>query len=328
MARSPAGQRASGRTNVRFPSGGSHCAAWHYPGSNGACVVMAGGLGVTKGPGTEKFAERFNAAGFDVLAFEYRRLGESGGQPRQIVNIGEQLEDWQAAIRHAHGLPGVDASRVAIWGHSVSGGHILRTAARTPHLGAAIAQAPNADGLDAFVYALRRTPILAGTRLAALALVDALGGRLGREPRLIPLTGPRGSVASLTTPDALNGQPTLNPDGRYDDWQTEIAARSAFVPVFQRFGREARRIECPLLVVACDRDGVTPPRPAYRAAAQAPCGELMVLPGGHYAAYEPEKFDAAAERQIAFLRRHLVDAADGGSPQATQASHSSIGTAA
>ena len=33
------------RTEVRFPSGDTHCAAWHYPGTNGACVVMAGGTG-------------------------------------------------------------------------------------------------------------------------------------------------------------------------------------------------------------------------------------------------------------------------------------------
>jgi hypothetical protein len=32
------------RDKVHFVSDGTTCAAWHYPGSNGACVVMAGGL--------------------------------------------------------------------------------------------------------------------------------------------------------------------------------------------------------------------------------------------------------------------------------------------
>jgi hypothetical protein len=31
------------REKVHFPSGDTKCAAWHYPGTNGACVIMAGG---------------------------------------------------------------------------------------------------------------------------------------------------------------------------------------------------------------------------------------------------------------------------------------------
>jgi len=31
------------REKVRFASGGTECAAWHYPGTSGACVIMAGG---------------------------------------------------------------------------------------------------------------------------------------------------------------------------------------------------------------------------------------------------------------------------------------------
>lgn len=35
------------REKVHFVSGDTKCAAWHYPGTNGACVIMAGGLVVT-----------------------------------------------------------------------------------------------------------------------------------------------------------------------------------------------------------------------------------------------------------------------------------------
>jgi len=71
------------RLKVWFDSGGAECAAWHYAGTNGACVVMAGGAGVTKEPGTDRFAARFHAAGFSVLAFDHRHIGESGGTPRR-----------------------------------------------------------------------------------------------------------------------------------------------------------------------------------------------------------------------------------------------------
>lgn len=134
------------RQKVYFLSGDTECAAWHYPGTNGACVVMAGGLAVTKEPGTDPFARRFNEAGFTVLAFDYRRFGESGGQPRQVARVGEQLTDWRAAISFARTLPEVDATRIAIWGFSLSGGHVFPVAARDPELAATIAHSPLADG--------------------------------------------------------------------------------------------------------------------------------------------------------------------------------------
>ena len=35
-----ASQPSAERRKVRFPSGNSTCAAWHYPGTNGACVSL------------------------------------------------------------------------------------------------------------------------------------------------------------------------------------------------------------------------------------------------------------------------------------------------
>jgi hypothetical protein len=61
-------QVSAEREKVHFISGDTQCAAWHYPGTNGACVIMAGGFAVTMEPGIEPFAKRFNAAGFTVLA--------------------------------------------------------------------------------------------------------------------------------------------------------------------------------------------------------------------------------------------------------------------
>ena len=143
------------REKVHFVSGGTECAAWHYPGTNGGCVVMAGGFAVTKEPGTDLFAARFRDYGFSVLAFDYRHLGESGGQPRQVVRVREQLADWKAAIEFAAGLPGVEPGRLAIWAFSASGGYVFSLAAGDPRLAAAIAQTPNADNLAASRNAAR-----------------------------------------------------------------------------------------------------------------------------------------------------------------------------
>jgi hypothetical protein len=57
-ARAPEPQPSAERRKGRFPSGDTTCAAWHYPGTSGACVVMAGGTAVTKEPATDRFATR------------------------------------------------------------------------------------------------------------------------------------------------------------------------------------------------------------------------------------------------------------------------------
>jgi hypothetical protein len=170
------------REKVRFRSGDTECVAWHYPGSNGACVVMAGGFAVTKEPGTDRFAGRFHQAGFTVLAFDYRHLGESGGRPRLVVRVGGQLADWRAAIAFTRSLPGVDPTRLAIWGFSLSGGHVLQVASCDPDLAAAIAQTPNADGPAAMRNAMRHTTAGALLRLTGRGLRDAFRGLLGRDP--------------------------------------------------------------------------------------------------------------------------------------------------
>jgi pimeloyl-ACP methyl ester carboxylesterase len=164
----------------------------------------------------------------------------------------------------------------------------------------------NADGLAAARNASRHQKPLAMLRFTARGILDALGGIAGRRPLLVPLAGQPGTVAALTTPDALDGATALNPDNRYPDWQQEVAARSALRLAFYRPGRFASRVTCPLLVLVCDQDQSALAAPAARAASHAPSGDLVRLPGGHY---EPflEGHEQAAEAELSFLRRHVFD---------------------
>jgi fermentation-respiration switch protein FrsA (DUF1100 family) len=308
------------REKVWFTSDGTECAAWHYPGSNGACLVMAGGFAVTKEPATDLFAKRFSAAGFAVLAFDYRRLGDSGGLPRQVVRISEQLADWQAAIGFAATLPDVDPARIAIWGFSASGGHVFRVAARHPALAAAIAQTPNADGPAAVRNAARHQQPLAMLRFTGRGLLDAIGALASRPPRLVPLAGEPGTVALLTTPDAQDGGRALNPGGRYPDWQQAVAARSALRIGFYRPGRYASRVRCPLLVLVCDQDQSALAGPAVRAARRAPRAELVHLAGGHYAPFL-DGHEQAAAAELSFLRAHLLGQLRADGPATASAGH-------
>jgi pimeloyl-ACP methyl ester carboxylesterase len=299
-------QEPAPREKVRFVSGDTQCAAWHYPGTNGACVIMAGGFAVAKEPATDLFASRFHQAGFTVLAFDYRRIGESGGQPRQVLPIADQLADWHAAIAFASTLPGVDPRRVGAWGFSMTGGHLLHVAAANPRLTAVIAQTPQVGGPAATRNAAAYQRPTAMLRFTLRGILDAMGALVGRPPLLVPLVGQPGTVAMLTTPDAQDSDRALNPDNAYPDWPPAAAARSALCAALYRPGSVTSRIRCPLLVMVCDQDQVTLAAPTVRAARRAPNAELVRLPGGHYAPFLDEH-EQAVQAELSFLRRHLIE---------------------
>ncbi|MEY9877824.1 pimeloyl-ACP methyl ester carboxylesterase [Streptacidiphilus sp. MAP12-33] len=303
------------RERVRFDSGGAHCAAWHYPGRgpgrNGACVVMAGGFAVPKEPGTDRFARRFQEAGFDVLAFDFRGLGESGPGERADGDTGcpvltprGQVADWRAALAYARTLPGVNPARLALWSFSATGGQLLEVAAVEPGVAAVVAQSPGFGGRAASMNAARYQQPWAMARVMARGLADEVGSWFGRPPRPVRLAGRRGEVVVLTTPDGGVRPSPLDPDGRYPAWHQEVAARSALRLVTYSPGRHAGRVRCPVLFVVCDGDRSAPPGEAIKAAARTPRAEVVHLPGGHYAPFQ-DAHEQAVEAELAFLRRHV-----------------------
>jgi fermentation-respiration switch protein FrsA (DUF1100 family) len=135
---------------VSFESGGVRCAADLYrpakAGKGLACVVMGHGGSATKRLGLHAYAAKFTAAGLAVLAFDYRHFGASGGEPRQVVDVAEQRDDYRAAVRYVRRRDDIDPHRVALWGTSLSGGHVLAVAATDPVIAAVVLQVPLIDG--------------------------------------------------------------------------------------------------------------------------------------------------------------------------------------
>jgi pimeloyl-ACP methyl ester carboxylesterase len=289
------------RHEITFSVDGSACAAWHYRPATAShpLVVMGHGFGAVRRARLDAYAERFAAAGLGVLAFDYRHFGDSEGEPRQLLDIGRQLDDWRAAISHARTLPGADPARLAIWGSSYGGGHVLSMAAEDRQIAAAVAQVPFVDGI-ATTAAIGP---LAGARLTFAAIRDALRGLRGRRPHRVPLVGRPGELAAMTTPDAEAGYRAMFPDDL--DWDDDVAARIFLRVPLYRPGRRSGRIRCPLLVGVADEDTLTPPGPAVRAAERAPKGELRRYPVGHFDVYDGPWFERVVEDQVEFLTRHL-----------------------
>jgi dienelactone hydrolase len=291
------------RSDVQFVSEGQHCAAWLYrpAGEEPApCVVLAHGWTGVREQRLDAFAERFAAAGMAALVFDYRHFGASEGEPRQLLDIGRQLADWRAAIDYARGLPGIDPDRIALWGSSFSGGHVMEVASGDSRIAAVVANVPFADGLRN----LPRLGVAQSLRLVREGLRDQLGSLVGRPPHMLASVGPPGSLAVMTSPDAEPGFRRLDPSN--STWRNEAAARVALRVGSYRPGRHAGRIACPILFSIADEDVVTPPEFALAAAARAPRGEVKRYPGGHFDLYVEPRFDEVVADQIAFLRRHLL----------------------
>jgi uncharacterized protein len=291
------------REDIEFHSGANTCAAWLYrPEVDGPypIVVLAHGFGGVREARLWAYAERFAAAGMAALVFDYRHFGASGGQPRQLLDLARQLDDWRAAIAFARHLEGIDAERVALWGTSFSGGHVAMLAAEGHGVAAAISQGTFIDGPPTLWAAGPRNLL----RLARAGLRDEAARLLGRPPHILPVVGPPGSLAAMSSPDAEPGYRALFPPGVH--FRNEVAARIALRIGTYRPIRHASEIACPWLVCVLDQDVITPPRPALKAAGRAPRGEARRYPGGHFDIYVGELFERVVADQVEFLERHLL----------------------
>jgi len=296
---------------ITFISHGVRCAAWRLSAASDAfdqsegrpCVVMAHGMMGTRDSGLLPYAQAFADAGLDVLLFDFRYLGASGGQPRQLVSFSAQRADYRAAIDCAQRLPGVDPERIVLWGTSYSGGHVVAEAASDGRVAAAIAQVPGMDALAGVRDAVERTGPLQLARLTLHGIRDAAGGLLRLEPHRVPVFGAPGSLAMATSRDAEPGFAAI----AGPTYRNEACARLLLYGALYRPVRFAARVRRPLLIQIAERDTVVsvdaPRRTASKAAGWA---EVQSYPIEHFEIYVGAGRDRAISDQLEFLRRHLA----------------------
>ncbi|CAG69534.1 alpha/beta hydrolase [Acinetobacter baylyi] len=296
--------------NIKFISQGITCAAWHIPATSNKlanssgrpCIVMAHGFGGTRDTGLIEFAKPFSEAGIDTFVFDYRGFGDSGGFPRQDVSYLRQREDYHAAISAARSLPDVDETRVAIWGTSYSGGHVVVVAAQDKKIAAVISMTPATDGLAALSQIRRYAGI--GQLVAAVGHGLRDLGRVitRREPYLIPIVGQPGSTAIISTPGAEAGYKAM----AGPTWRNEVCARTSLEIARNRPITFASKITCPLLVQVGSKDQVAPPDAARKTASLANGQtELLEYPIDHFDVYGGSWQEKLLNDQLVFLKKVL-----------------------
>jgi fermentation-respiration switch protein FrsA (DUF1100 family) len=297
----------SARDNVSFLSAGTQIDAWFYPPSGEArppwpAVVLGHGFAGVKDARLDAFAAEFAAVGLGCLVFDYRHFGGSGGEPRQVINIREQREDWHAAIGYVRARPDVDAGRIALWGTSFGGGLVLEILRLDKAIAAAVLHMPLVDALAS----AKEEGLLQTLRLTAASVRDMYGRLRHGPPHLIRVVGRPGSRAVMTQPEAEPGYISIVRNA--PSWRNEVAARIILEMALFRPGRSTSRIQCPMLFVVGTKDRITPPLATIRAAVRAPQARIVSLPVGHFDAYLGSPFRQAVSAEASFLAEHLLGA--------------------
>lgn len=305
--REKASVRTGSRQDVSFAVQGTTVSAWLFlpdgRTSSVPCVVMAHGLGGVKNMGLDAYALRYQQAGMAALVFDYRYNGDSDGNPRQLMSIPHQLEDYAAAIKYARSLKEIDPERIALWGTSLSGGHVLVTAARDNTIACVAAQCPLLDGTETAEQHLKYMGIRYVIRMALHGQRDMVRSWLGLSPHKIPIVGRPGTIALMANIDALRTFSEMAPDDFLNEGCARIAIRiDKYRPI-----RQLKKVRCPVLLQVGDKDMALPASvvdKAWRLLRQH--GEVVRYPIDHFDIYRGDNFEAAVNDQVRFFSNHLL----------------------
>lgn len=282
---------------VTFRSDGTACTGTLYlpAGTDDPpVVVMANLFAAPARFGLARYAERFAAAGYAAVTFDYRGFGGSGGE--SVVLPDRQVTDWHAALDRVADLEGVGDGR-ALWGTSLSGGHVLRVAADRRDVNAVLAQAPFVDGRTLLRTKSNRFLL----RATAAGLRDRVGSLVGR-PHHVKVFGEPDEFATLNEPGAKEGYLGLVP--RDSRWRNRTRARTLLALPRYRPIEAAGDVRAPALVVAGTEDAVVPFSAVADLAEELPDPTLLAKRMGHFDVYG-DAFPELVDHQLAFLRATL-----------------------
>ncbi len=298
------------RSDISFQSGGLACRGWLYrPEGAGVGepvpgIVMSHGFSAVKEQGLPEFAERFAAAGFAVLVFDYRYLGASDGDERGRIVPQEQHDDVRAAIGFLSAQPGVDASRIGLWGSSYSGGHALFVGSLDPRVKVIVAQVPALSVVRSLIGMMGKEAFAGYLGMFA---ADFAARTAGQPSAQVPIIAPEGQPCVFPSPQAMDWftstTRTLAPNWVNHTTIESIARMAEYLPAaFVDLAAPK-----PILLLAASEDGIIPLDQVREVFAR--CGEpkaLEIYPCGHFGLYPGYPyFEAAVTRETEWFVHHL-----------------------
>ena len=287
---------------VVFYSDGFRIAAlWRTPDvyDRRVCAIVQGPgwIGLRDARLYVPYHEALTAAGFGVLALDYRGFGASQGIPHRLP-VHDQITDLVNAVTYLTTRNDVDADSIGAFGSGgTGGGNVILLAARDRRIRAVVSQVPVADGADwlhrmrtehewmTFLKALdedRRTRVLTGE------------GRLvhPREEIMVPTPERRATAVKADVDERIPSAVSLSA-------ADEILA---YRPI-----DAARELRTPLMVIGVENDATTPTDHAIALyeAARGPRQLVMQRKTSHYAAYDQYR-EIVTPMIVDWFNRYLV----------------------
>ena len=262
-------------------------------------IVMGNGYAPEWQFGTASFIEAFTAAGFATFNFDYRTFGQSDGQPRQMVDIPGQQDDFRGAIAHALQQPWVDAKKLIIWGSSLGGGHAISMAAEHAQAVAMIAQVPHCCSRAAF----KTVSLSAVGKGMSKAIIDSLGALLNRAPIYLPILGQGDEYGVMSHAGWYESYQIIADNS--PTWSNKMVARSLLKGGDYRPITVAGNITCPSLLVPAKDDAGVPLSSVEETAAKIKNVEVFPIEGDHFGVYYGAQLQDVVDKQVQFIQQQL-----------------------
>lgn len=267
---------------------------------NPPVVIMAHGLAAIKTFRLPAFAERFVEKGMATFLFDYRTFSQSDGEPRHVVNPFYHVRDWLAAIAHVRNLSEVDPTRLALWGTSFSGGHVIIAAAKAIGIKAVVSQVPFVSGFSSI--RLKNIPdIILAT---CYGMTDYVKTVFALPPHYSPAIARPGTFAAMNTKECYPGFQSIIPDG--SDWENKMTSRAFILLAFYYPIFYAGNVKSPVLLIGGREDSLVPFSAVQKTAKRLPHCEFVVLECNHFEPYTGTRFEQSIKIQINFLERKLL----------------------
>ena len=264
-------------------------------------VIMSHGFSATRAMGLPWFAEQFASAGYAVYLYDHRGLGESSGEPRNVVNPWVQTHDMWEVVDQLRSRPEVHPDRIALWGSSFSGGEAIVLGALHPEIKAVIANAPFAGMGD-----LIANPAHAEQRFIAMRVAfDNASLDVGLRE-----IGPMAVVLDSGIEAAVLPHPESSEwflaNGPQNGWNNNVTMVMTTTPPFDPGACSPSLNGTALLMVVATNDEVASTAVALDTYERASSPKrLAMIEGHHFSAYEDPGREKAFDAMVDFLDEFL-----------------------
>ena len=268
---------------------------------SGPTVIMSHGFSATRTMGLPWFAEQFTTAGYVVYLYDHRGLGESFGDPRNVVNPWVQTHDMWEVVEQLRSQPEVHPDRIALWGSSFSGGEAIVLGALHPEIKAVIANAPFAGMGD-----LIANPTHAEQRFVAMRVAfDNASLDVGLRE-----IGPMAVVLDDGIEAAFLPHPESSEwflaHGPQNGWVNSVTMVMTTTPPFDPGACAPSLGGTALLMVVATNDEVASTAVALDTYERASGPKrLTMIDGHHFSAYEEPGREKAFDAMVYFLDEFL-----------------------